>query len=131
MSSPFVSPNLFQLSGKGLHIAYSTSGIDGKPHLHYQDSQHNRDFSGNEIRTVEFDLGTAVSVSIQTTIDAGSTAFSVLIPRINLNGVETSQVCTEGITTMHRFSIVPALNHGQLDTYVVTALHGTAQHVVF
>ena len=80
MATPFVSPNLYQLSGNTLHVTYATTGIDGQPHLHYQDSQHNLNFSGNSIRAVECDLGTVVSVTIQLTVDSGSTSFSVLIP---------------------------------------------------
>lgn len=131
MPTPFVSPNLFQLSGQGRHISYATSGLNGLPHLHYQDSQHNLSFSGDQIRTVATDLGTLVSVTIQLTPDAGSSTYSVLIPRMHLRNGETGQVRTEGILTLHRSSIIPALLHGQLDQYSVSALHGTAQHVLF
>lgn len=131
MTSPFVHPNLYQLAGKGLHVTYATSGIDGQPHVHYQDSLHNLNFTGNQIRTVESDAGTLVSVTIQLTVDAGSTSFTMLIPRINLNKGEIGHVRTDGITAVHRFSIVPGFMHGQLDNYTVTALHGTAQQVFF
>ncbi len=33
----FVAANMFTLAGGGLHVSYSTSGIDGKPHMTYQD----------------------------------------------------------------------------------------------
>ena len=128
---PFFLPNLFNLSGPNLQLTYSTTGIDGKPHLHYQDSLHNMTFLGTDIRVVECDLGSVVSVTIQLTVDSGSTSFSVLIPRINLNSGETLHISTEGIATIHRFSIVPQLNHGQVDLYSVTPLRGTAQHVDF
>ena len=131
MATPFISPNLYQLSGTNLHVSYSTSGIDGKPHFSYQDAQHNLSFIGNDIRAVECDLGTVVSVTIQRTIDSGSTSFSVLIPRVNLAAGESVRIRTKGIVTIHRFSIVPALNHGQLDLYTVTTLRGTASHVDF
>jgi hypothetical protein len=55
----------------------------------------------------------------------------LLVPRVNLNANEHLQIRTEGITTLHRFSIIPAMLHGQLDRYIVHALHGTASHVVF
>jgi hypothetical protein len=131
MATTFISPNLFQLSGNNLHISYSTSGIDGKPHFSYQDGQHNLNFIGDDIRTVEGDLGTVVSVTIQRTIDSGSTSFSVLIPRVNLAAGESVRIRTKGIVTIHRFSIVPALNHGQLDLYTATTLRGTASQVDF
>lgn len=130
-TSAFVTPNLYNLAGHGLHISYATTSLDGKPHFHYQDGQHNLDLSGDQIRTVPCDLGTLVSVTIQLTVDAGSTTFSVLIPRINMSPTEAAQIRTDGVITIHRFSLVPQLNHGQLDTYTVIPLRGTAQHVMF
>ena len=131
MATTFVSPNMYQLSGNNLHITYSTSGIDGKPHFNYQDAQQNLSFIGDDIRTAECDLGTVVSVTIQRTIDSGSTSFSVLIPRVNLFPKESVRIRTRGIVTIHRFSIVPAANHGQLDLYTVTKLHSTALDVIY
>jgi hypothetical protein len=131
MATPYVTPTLYQLSGAGLHVTYATSGIDGQPHVHYQDSMHNENFKGNQIRVVECDVGTLVSVTIQMTVDSGSTTFSMLIPRINLNKGEIGTLKTDGITTVHRFSIVPTFMHGQIDHYSIAALHGTAQQVFF
>ena len=130
-AQPYVSPTLYQLGGAGLHVTYTTSGIDGRPHLHYQDSQHNLNFVGDQIRSVPCDLGNLISVTIQLTVDSGSTSFSVLIPRVNLQTGETGHINTDGILTVHRFSIVPAFNHGQLDQYTVSRMHGTARHVLF
>jgi hypothetical protein len=127
-----VAANMFTLSGGGLHASYSTSGIDGKPHFSYQDSMRSLSFTGDEIRTVECDLGTLVSVTIVRTIDAGSTSFSVMIPRVNLPAPFSSvPISTEGVTTHHAFSIIPAFNHGQRDFYHVTPLRGTAANVIF
>lgn len=131
MPTNFVAPNLFHLSGGGLQLTYATSGLDGKPHLHYQDSHHNLNYSGDQIRVVASDLGTLVSVTLQLTVDAGSTSFTALIPRVNLLNQNSAQIHTDGITATHRFSLVPALNLGQLDLYTVTRLQGTAQHVLF
>ena len=129
----FATPNLFSLSGGGLHVEYTTTGFDGRPHLTYQDSLRTLSFSGDEIRSVSVqDLGTVVSVTIMLTVDAGGTTFSVLLPGVNLPGPFTSvPVNTDGITTHHAFSIIPALNHGQREFYSVTPLHGIATQVVF
>jgi len=126
-----VTPNMFQLSGHHVHISYTTTGIDGKPSLSYQDAHNGKSFRGDEIRAVECELGTLVSVTLRLTPDAGGTSLSLLIPRMRINQGEHAQVRTECITTMHRFSIAPQLLHGQLDTYSVVALAGTAQYVVF
>jgi hypothetical protein len=130
--APTVTPNLFQLSGSHIHITYTTTGIDGKPTLTYQDPHQGKSFRGDEIRTVECDLGSLVSVTLRTTIDSGTTSLSVFIPRMRINQGEHAAVRTECVITVHRFTLLPPqLMHGQLDTYGVVALQGTAQAVVF
>ena len=126
-----VTPNLYQLSGSHLHITYTTTSIDGKPTLTYQDAHLGKSFRGDEIRTVECDLGMLVSVTLRMTIDSGSTSLSVFIPRMQIEQGAAAAVHTDCVTTVHRFSMVLALNLGQLDTYSVVALHGTAQSVAF
>ena len=123
--------NLFQLSGGGRHVTIALNGVDGKPHFSYQDAHQTLTFKGDEIRLLDSDLGQIASVSIRRTVDSGSTSFSVLLPRVNVPGEQVVPVRTEGITTVHRFSVVPAFNTGQLDTYTVTSLNGTASHVFF
>lgn len=129
-TTPTVTANLFQLSGHHLHVTYSTSGIDGKPHLTYQDTHQSKSFKGDEIRTVECDLGTLVSVTLLLTIDTGSTTLSVLIPRVRLSPGSVAAIHTDCITTVHSI-LFGHIGQGQLDTYTVTSLHGTAQAVVF
>ena len=132
MSGSNPAPNLFNLSGGGIHVVYSTSGIDGKPHLSYHDSFRSLNFTGDQIRSVAVaDLGTMISVTIFMTVDSGSTSFSLILPPVNLGGNFSVPISTDGITTAHRFSIVPAFNHGQRNSYTVTRMTGTAAHVVF
>jgi hypothetical protein len=130
-----VQPNLFTLAGGGLHITFSTTGIDGRPHLTYQDPQRALSFIGDQISIDEVpDLGQVVSVTLVLTPDSGSTTFSLLVPRVQLagpGGISSVPVSTDGITVHHRFSLVPALNHGQQDLYTVTPLRGAASHVMF
>src|SRR6476620_3245168 len=123
------TPNLYQLSGKHLNITYSTTGIDGKPHFSYQDLQQTLSFTGDQIRGVVTEIGTLVSVTIRVTVDTGGTTFSLLLPRVNIPGEQTVPIQTVGITTLHRFSILPI--NGQLDFYTVTRLHGSAARVFF
>jgi hypothetical protein len=128
----FIQPNFYSLSGGGLHVTYSTSGISGQPHLHYASPFLTRNFTGNEIHSAPSPLGTLVTVTIQMTVDSGSTSFTLLVPRVNLNGpADSVHIVTEGITTHHRFSVFQGAMHGQLDTYSVTALSGNASHVEF
>jgi hypothetical protein len=135
-AAQLVAPNLYSLAGGGLHVSYTISGIAGAPHLTYQDATRTLSFSGTQIRTVDVpDLGTVVSVTLVLTVDTGSTTFSVLLPAVQLASgvgpVSSVPVSTDGITTFHRFSVIPVLNHGQREFYTVTPLTGTASRVFF
>ncbi len=123
------APNNFALSGCGVHVTYASSGIDGQPSLTYQDAIRMLSFRGAELRVVDSDLATTVSVTIQQTVDSGSTSFTVLIPGVELPGGQPIPVATVGVSTLHRFSILPIT--GQLDSYYTVALHGTASLVEF
>jgi len=124
-------PNLYQLQGHHLHVLYAASGIDGQPHFDYQDAHQTLHFKGEEIRTVELEIGTLVTVTTRLTVDSGSTSFSVLLPRVNLDQTQQAHITTEGITTLTRLSLVPQFNKGQTQLYTVTRLTGTAQLVAF
>jgi len=126
---PFVAPNHYHLSGGGISLTYVPVGAGGLAQLQYQDAQRTLNFQGDQIRTVDVpDLGDVVSVTLTLTIDSGSTTFSVLIPMTTLSNVPgaSTHIHTEGITTVHRFSVVPVLNLGQDEVYTFTRLHGTA-----
>jgi hypothetical protein len=131
MAPPTKKPDLYQVHGGSLHITYSTTGIDGKPHFTYHDAVQTKTFSGTEIRTVSTEIGTLVTVTIRLTVDSGSTSFTLMVPNVNLSSSNTAAIKTFGVTTFHRFSVVPALNLGQTETYTVTELSGTASFVVF
>jgi hypothetical protein len=122
-------PNMYHLSGHHLQITYSTTSLTGQPILTYQDAHQAKSFRGDEIRAVECDLGTLVSVTIRMTIDMGSTTVSIFIPRMQIDQGTTAAVHTYSVTTLHSLSIAPP-RRGQLDTYSITELRGTAQ-VVF
>ncbi len=126
-------PNLYDLKNGSLQINYSTSGIDGKAHFSYKKGKIQRSFSGEEIRTIENDLGTVVSVTIVMSVDTGSTSFSVLIPKVNLASTAgaTAKIATQGIETTHKFSMIPAFSKGQVDTYKVISLTGKGSFVMF
>jgi hypothetical protein len=137
-----VQPNHYQLSGGHHHgghvnVTYTThSGPatpdfpQGPPRFSYQDANQSLSFSGKGIEVVETELGQVVTVRIRMTVDSGSTTFSVLVPRVNLVPGQPAPVHTEGITAIHRLSLAPGLNHGQLDQYSVTPLHGTASVII-
>lgn len=122
------APNLYQLAGNGIHVSYRTKGFRA-PFVTYQDAYRLLTFSGDQVRLAEVpDIGTVVSVTLTLTVDAGSITFSFLIPRVNLPSHigASAPVDTEGVTTVHRFSLFPQFDMGQLDTYTVVPLRGTA-----
>jgi len=124
------APNYYALNGGGLHVTFTSSGLVGQPQLTYQDPQRTLQFSGSQIRYVDSDAGTLVSVTTFMTVDAGATAFSLLIPRVTLQNGKPARIRTLGITTVRRLTIdTPA--YGQLDTYQFYRLTGTASVVKF
>ncbi|HEU5393124.1 MAG TPA: hypothetical protein VFV73_45320 [Streptosporangiaceae bacterium] len=127
---PIETPNLFSLSGGGLTVSLALSGFDGKPHFSYQDSHQSLNFSGDDITIEETALATLVTVTLVRTPDFGDTTFTLLVPGINLLGATSHVIHTVGITTMHRTTIA-GLGHGQLTTYHVTRLSGSAAQVQF
>ncbi len=126
-----VTPNLFQLTGSHIHITYTTSSIHDTPTMTYQDPYQGLSFEGDQIREVECDLGTLVSVTLRMTVDSGSTSLSVFIPRARVEQGSMTAIHTDCVTTVHHFSVIPSFHLGPLDTYSVVPLHGTAQFVAF
>jgi hypothetical protein len=129
------APNQYHLSGEGVAAAYYPDGIGpimadrGPICLVYQDANLVKSFTHDEVRVEESeDLGTIVSVTLQMSIDAGSTSFSLLLPAVRLPGGlgDSAPITTLGITTMHRtFLIGPG--PGQQETYSVVELTGDAR----
>jgi hypothetical protein len=125
------TPNYYSVQGGNLTITYATTSINGQPTFTYQDTNQSITFTGDQIRTVGTEIGTLVTVTTAMTVDAGSTTFTLLIPRVALDASNQAALRTKGITTHHKFSLIPSLNVGQRDTYKVTALTGTASFLVF
>ncbi|MFI3157262.1 MAG: hypothetical protein QX199_14000 [Methylococcaceae bacterium] len=124
-------PNSYEFTGNTIHINYSTSGLDGLPHFTYQQAKKTLNFKGDQIRTVGTEIGTLVTVTTTMTVDSNSTSFSVLIPHINLDQTLETPIKTQGITTRHKFSVIPSFNSGQMDSYKVITLTGNAKFVYF
>jgi hypothetical protein len=122
-----VAANSFQLSGEDIHISYGP--FDGLPTFIYDNVRQHLTFVGRDITVTETPAGTLVTVVIVRTIDTGSTTFSVLIPAVEIGSKASASVATQGITTIHSFSIVPSATLGQLDQYGFIPLEGTATHV--
>src|ERR1700720_2796313 len=100
-------PNMFELHGAGIHVTYSTTSISGKSLFSYHDHSQVKDFTGDQIKTLQTDIGTLVTVVIHITVDRGSTTFSLLIPHVNLPPTDVANIAAEGITTLQKFSLPP------------------------
>jgi hypothetical protein len=125
-------PNLYELACADLLVTYSTSSIDGSPRFSYQDADTNLSASGEEITARPTDLGTEVTVMLETVPDDHTTTLTLLVPGVNLGDETESSVDTVLVETTNRTSIGgPRLVEGQLQTYRTTALHGTARLVSF
>jgi len=121
-------PTLYELSGSGIHVSYSTTSFQGGPLFTYHDAFQFKSVSGDQIKTEQTAIGTVVTIVLHMTVDRGSTTFSLLLPRVNLPATNVANVSAEGITTLQRFSVPPPL--GQTQIYTVRALSGTASFVV-
>jgi hypothetical protein len=122
-------PNEYKLKGGEIHVTYLTDGFHDVPSFAYDDGQLNKVFTGPEIRTLQTEIGTLVSVTTRLTIDTGSTEFSVLLPAIDLaDSTKTQHFKTAGIITVHKGpDSFPRT--GLLETYEVIHMHGTASIV--
>ena len=125
------TPNLFELHGDCLAVTYSTGSVQGTSLLTYQDAHRSLRFAGDDIRSVETEIGELVSVTLATTPDLGSTTFTLLLPAVNLATSDTAPVDADGVTTIHRSSIAPSLLHGQTEISQVSRLTGPARAVEF
>ncbi len=124
-------PNHFELHGHGISITYDTTSLSGQSQLHYKSGQEDLTLNGGDIRTVQSEIGTLVTVSTTRTVDTGYTSLTVLIPQVNLVN-NASPIKTEAIlTTHHYFAANPSLVKGQLESYHTISLSGKASFVVY
>jgi hypothetical protein len=129
-----IKPNRFvlQSSDGTTKVDYETSSFIGQPTLNLMQGPGGpiRHFAGSQIRTLNSEIGTLVTVTTQLTVDTGSTSFSVLIPAISLGAIsEHKTFATEAIITHHTGpNSVPAT--GVHETYKFIPLKGEASFIL-
>jgi hypothetical protein len=101
-----IQPNRYRLRSQDgkTKVDYEPFTFTGQPVLNLtQPPGHPiRHFAGSQIRTLNTEIGTLVSVTTHLTIDTGSTSFSVLIPAISLATIsDHKKFTTEAIVTSH------------------------------
>jgi hypothetical protein len=85
-----------------LIIAYNESGkvaISRQP----IDRLIAKSFSGDQIKAVQTEIGSLVTVVIHMTVDWGSMTFSLLIPNVILPPSNVTNIFAEGVTTLQNF----------------------------
>ena len=128
-----IAPNRFvlQSSDGTTKVVYETTSFAGQPTLDLtQPPGHPiRHFAGSQIRSLNTEIGTLVSVTTQMTVDTGSTSFSVLIPAVTLSSTSDHKtISTEAIITHHTGpNSVPIT--GVHETYQFIPLTGEASFV--
>jgi hypothetical protein len=122
--------NMYELESRTITVSFSATSITGDPLMHYKDRQREVNARGDEIRRVETEIGTLVSVTLEPDADAGSLIFSVLIPRVVLSARGGEQpVFTHAFYTRSR--LPPRLSASvQLQTSEVVRLRGSAAFVM-
>ena len=131
-AEPSQAPDKFDLRGMGVSVDYATTSFTGDPTLSYTQGGKTQNFRGDQIRTQETELGFLVTVTIAATPDLSTTTFTLVVPRVNLPQGQPVRIRTQGITTVSKTSIGgPDLVSGQVQTYQVTPLVGTASFVWF
>lgn len=124
--------NLFELSGGGTTLSYSTTSITGQPVFHYQDATRDVHASGADIRTKKSELGTEVTIDLDVVLDGPSTTATLLVPTVNMQEAREQKLRTVVIVTTTASTIGgPGLVVGQLQRYKATAVRGTARAVDF
>jgi hypothetical protein len=129
-----IKPNRYvlQSSDGTTKVDYETSSFIGQPTLNLMQGPGGpiKHFAGSQIRTLDSEIGTLVTVTTQLTIDTGSTSFSVLIPAISLGAIaEHKTFTTEAIITHHTGpNSVPVT--GVHETYKFIPLKGEASFVL-
>ena len=129
-----IKPNRYVLQSNDgtTKVDYETSSFIGQPTLNLMQGPGGpiRHFAGSQIRTLNSEIGTLVTVTTQLTVDTGSTSFSVLIPAISLGAIsEHKAFTTEAIITHHTGpNSVPAT--GVHETYKFIPLTGEASFIL-
>jgi hypothetical protein len=135
MNNQRTEPNEFSLhevgrKSKDVHISYSTTSITGKPLFNYKDSKGSHSFTGDEIRIQKAEIGTTVTVTLETVPDLHVVTLTLLLPAINLDGSER-EFKTIAIRTISKTSIAgERLIKGAVQSYEAIDLKGTAKSVV-
>jgi hypothetical protein len=128
-----VQPNRFLLhsSDGKTKVDYEATSLLGQPVLNLTQAPGPiRHFAGSQIRRLNTEIGTLVTVTTLMTIDTGSTSFSILIPAITLTGIsDHEKFTTDAVITTHTGpNSVPST--GVHEKYQFIPMQGEASFVI-
>ena len=127
---PNVTPNQFKLHNQEVKVTYVTNGFQGGPTFSFEDGQQTKNFKGSDVRVLQTEIGSLVTVTLDLTVDTGSTSYSVLIPIVELPNTHAHQKFhTAGVKTIHKTPLSPPPK-SLIEAYRVDKLEGTAHSVV-
>lgn len=128
-AAPSVTANVFTLKSRRISVTFSAASITGQPLMHFQDRQHEVSVRGDEIRRVETEIGTLVTITLEMTVDTGALLFTLVVPRVALASPRAEQrIFTQGFYTRTRLPLL-AIGSVQLQTSEVVELKGDASFV--
>ena len=119
---------VFELRGADAELTYRATDAPQDRTLSFRDAEHDRSFSGAEIRTQQSELGEQVTVGLLDAPDAPLVKLTLLVPPVNLGQSSETVIETVAIISTHReAAFTPQPPEGQLTTYKSLCLTGTAQ----
>lgn len=125
---PQPAGTVFELRGADAELTYRATDAPQDRTLSFRDAEHDRSFSGAEIRTQQSELGEQVTVGLLDAPDAPLVKLTLLVPPVNLGQSSETVIETVAIISTHReAAFTPQPPEGQLTTYKSLCLTGTAQ----
>ncbi len=122
--------NTFELSGKSIHVTYSSTSFTGVPTLSYRDNRLSRSFSGEEINVENTEIGQLVSVTLEAIADGDRVTFSLALPIVTLPRGPGIRIKVPGVTVTNP-STIAGPPPGPQKLYSVVTMKGTAQFFEF
>lgn len=121
----FPQANVLELEGEGgVQVEYRW--VRRGEFFVYRDKEQEMTFTGEEISSLDTEIGRMHTVALETVPDSHHTTLTLIVPDINLQG-GASSFATVAIRITHRTSIGgPDLIEGALQAYEVMPLNGRA-----
>ena len=122
--------NTFELSGKSIHVSYSSTSFTGVPTFSYRDNRLSRSFSGEEIHLQDTEVGQLVTVTLEAGADGDRVTFSLALPTVTLRRDAAIRIKVPGLTVTNP-STIAGPPPGPQKLYSIVNMKGTAQFFEF